>query len=106
VAAVVVGAAALLGWAVWATVGQSGGALDAAVQSYRVTSPHAVAVTVQVSRPSGDTVRCVVLALASDHSTVGESVVTVPAGSSGTLTVRTVIKTERRATTADMGRCR
>jgi hypothetical protein len=99
-------AVALGGWAVWAAVGQSHDAITAIVQSFRVPSDHQMSVTVQITRGSSSRVHCVVSALASDHSTVGESVVAVPPGRSGTTTLTVSVKTERRAVAADVGRCR
>jgi hypothetical protein len=103
---VALAALALGAWAVWAALGQSQGAVGAIVQSYRVTSPHEMSVTVQVTRQSTDPVHCVVSAIATDHSAVGETVVTLPAGPSGTTTVTATVRTERIATSADVGHCR
>ncbi len=97
---------ALVAWVVWATVGQSRDGVAALVQSYHVTSPHTVAVTVQISRSSTAAVRCTVSAIATDHSQVGETVVGLPAGSSGTRAVSVSVKTERTATSVDVGDCR
>jgi len=103
-AAVVV--AALLAWAVWATLGQSSDAAGAIVRSYRVRSEHLVSVTVDITRTSSGPVRCTVTAVATDHTQVGEQVVSLPAGASGTRSVTVAVKTEREATSADVGACR
>lgn len=92
-------------WAIWAAVGQSQNAISAIVQSFHVTSPHSISVTVQVTRDSSQPVHCVVTALASDHSTVGETTLRVPTGGGGTRTLTTVVKTERPAVSADIGDC-
>lgn len=102
----VVVVAALLGWAVWAAFGSSRDTVGALVQSYSVRSDHLVSVTVEITRTTSQPVQCTVTATATDHSQVGEQVVRLPAGSSGTM-VRTVdVRTERQATSADVGACR
>lgn len=99
-------AVVLLAWAVWAALGQSHDAVGGLVQSFRVTSPHEVSVTVQITRTSTGPVRCTLSAVAEDHSQVGETVVRIPSGRSGTRTLTTTIKTERTATTAIVAGCR
>jgi hypothetical protein len=96
---------ALLAWAIWAAIGQSDGAVGGLVESYDVRSPHAVSVTVQITRGSGDPVECTVSAIAEDHSEVGRRMVRLPAGDSGTHTVTTLVRTEREATAADVTDC-
>jgi Domain of unknown function (DUF4307) len=103
VIAVVVGG--LLGWLVWAALGQSRDTVGGLVQSYDVRSPHEISVTVQITRTSAAAVHCTVSAIASDHSEVGRRVVRLPAGSSGTRTITTTVRTEREATTADVAGC-
>ena len=102
---VALAAVALAAWAIWAAVGQASHGISAIVQSYRVVSPHSLSVTVQITRGSRNEVQCVVSALASDHSTVGETVVTVAKGGSGTTTLGASVKTERLASAADIGSC-
>jgi hypothetical protein len=99
-------AVVLLAWAVWAALGQSHDAVGGLVQSFRVTSPHEVSVTVQITRTSTGPVRCRLSAVAEDHSQVGETVVRIPSGPSGTRSLTTTIKTERTATTAVVAGCR
>ncbi len=98
--------AALLAWAVWAAIGQSGNGVGAVVRSYQVKSPHVVSVTVDITRATTDRVRCTVTAIATDHTQVGQRVVTMPAGASGTRSVTVAVRTEREATAADVGGCR
>lgn len=106
IAVIAVVVVALLGWLVWAALGQSSATEGGLVESYDVRSPHQVSVTVQITRTSTDAVLCTVAAIASDHVEVGQRVVTLPAGLSGTRTVTTLVRTEREATTADVTGCR
>ena len=97
---------AALAWVAWAALARSShDQVGALVQSYQVESPHAMSVTVQITRTSTSAVQCTVSAIATDHSQVGETVVGLPAGASGTRTVTAVVKTERTATSANVGRC-
>ncbi len=98
-------AVALLGWAVWAALGQTGEQVGGLVESYDVRSPHLVSVTLQITRESTDAVQCTVSAIASDHVEVGRQVVRLPPGDTGTRTVTTVVRTEREATSADVASC-
>jgi hypothetical protein len=106
VVVVVVLVAALGAWAIWAAIGQSSHAVSGIVRSYRIVSPHQLSVSVQIDRQSSAAVRCTVRAVASDHSTVGETAVTVPPGDSGETTLTVTVKTERPPAGADIGRCR
>lgn len=106
VAVIAVLTLALAAWAVWAAWGQSSGQVSGLVQSYAVTSPHAIRVTVQITRPSGQAAHCAVWALASDHSRVGEDVVRITTAGPTTAVRTLVIRTDREATTADIGTCR
>ncbi len=105
IVAAAIAAGVALGWVVWAAWGQSHDSVGALVQSFRVTSPHDVRVTIQVSRTSSQAVQCTVSALATDHSQVGQSLVSIPAGPSSTRVVTIVVKTERLATSADVADC-
>ena len=97
---------ALLGWAVWAAFGRSADTVGAVVRSYDVRSPHLVSVTVDITRTTPDPVRCTVVAIATDHTRVGEHVVRLPTGNSGTASVTVAVRTERTATSADVDDCR
>lgn len=98
--------AALLAWAIWAAFGRSGDSAGAVVRSFEVRSEHLMTVTVDITPASSDPARCTVTALATDHTQVGEQVVRLPAGSSGTSSVTVSVRTEREATSADVGDCR
>jgi hypothetical protein len=105
IVAIAVGVLALLGWAVWAALAQSHDSVGGLVESYDVKSPHEVSVTVQITRTSTDAVHCTITAIATDHTEVGQRVVRLPAGVSGTRTITTLVRTEREATTADVVNC-
>ena len=106
VAVIAVGVVALLGWVVWAAMGQADdNRVGGLVESFDVRSPHEVAVTVQITRTSTDAVQCTITAIATDHTEVGQRLVRLPAGPSGTRTITTVVRTEREATTADVVGC-
>jgi uncharacterized protein DUF4307 len=105
IVAMAIGVLALLGWVVWAALAQSHNSVGGLVESYDVRSPHEVSVTVQITRTSTDAVHCTITAIATDHTEVGQRVVRLPAGPSGTRTITTVVRTEREATTADVVDC-
>jgi hypothetical protein len=104
-AAIALGVAALLIWVVWAAMGQASHDVGGLVESFEVRSPHEVSVTVQITRSSTDAVHCTITAIATDHSEVGQRVVRLPAGSSGTRTITILVRTEREATAADVVDC-
>ena len=98
-------ALALLAWAVWAMSATDGNGLDASVSSYRVVSSHEVQVRISAhfgdDRSDGS---CLVRATASDHTVVGELNLTTDElrrAQGSWIQVRT----ERRATTAEVVRC-
>ena len=95
----------LLGWLVWAALSHSRQDVGALVESFDVRSPHQVAVTVLITRTSSAAVHCTVAAIASDHATVGQRVLRLPPGSSGTSRVSALVRTEREATTVDVVGC-
>jgi hypothetical protein len=104
--AVVVVAAALLAWLLWAAWRQSTGTVDGSVSAFDIIGPHRIDVTLEIRRPAHTAVRCTLQAQATDHSVVGQTVVSLsPAGSSD-VTVRTSVRTEREATTAVVSDCR
>jgi hypothetical protein len=105
-AAIAIGVLVLLGWAVWAALGQSHRGVGGLVESFDVRSPHQVAVTVQITRRSTDPVQCTITAIATDHTEVGQRVLRLPAGATGTRTLTRVVRTEREATSADVVDCR
>lgn len=96
----------LVAWVIWAALGQQTPRAVAVLHSYDVSSPHTISVTLDVSRTDHGPVSCTVTAQAEDHSVVGQQVVHVPAGSASTVTARAVVRTNRTAVTAIVGRCR
>lgn len=102
----VVVAVALLAWAAWAAFGSTPDTVGAQIRSYEVESAHLVAVTVDITRTTSTAVECTVTAIATDHTPVGQHVVRLPTGDSGTESVTLEVRTEREATTADVGDCR
>jgi hypothetical protein len=103
VAAVVL---ALLGWLGWAAWSQSQGDVTGRLKAFDVVSEHQVEVAVVVSRPAGQAVVCDVVALADDHSAVGEGQAKVPAGDARDLTATVTIRTDRLATSVTVSNCR
>jgi hypothetical protein len=96
---------ALLAWAVWAALDTGASGVDADVMSYQVVSTHEVRVKVVVrSHDDGADGSCLLRATAEDHTVVGELNLTTEEirKASG---VWIPIRTERRATTAELVRC-
>jgi hypothetical protein len=93
---------AWVGWAAW---GQSHGEVTGTLVSFRVESDHAVKVTLTITPDGSAAAHCTVQALASDHTTVGHQSVGIPAHSGSARAVTTTVKTERRATSVNLGRC-
>jgi hypothetical protein len=98
-------ALALLAWAIWAMAAQEDPAIDAELTAYDVVSSHEVKVKVDAQVRDADTAgTCLVRATAEDHTVVGELTLTaaeLQAASGDWISVRT----ERRATTAEVVRC-
>ncbi len=106
IAAVAVFAVVALAWLLWAAWSQSSNDVRGSLFSFEVRSANAVFVEIAIYRDSGERVECDVTAHASDHMTVGEGVVEVPAGDSGDLRTTMTLRTDRRATTATVTNCR
>jgi hypothetical protein len=98
-------ALALLAWAIWAGASEGDKAIDATVSSYQVVSTHEIQVKVSAHYRNDDTEgTCLVRATAADHTVVGELNLTADelrAADGDWITIRT----ERRATTAELVRC-
>ena len=97
VAAVV---AAFLGWLAWAVWAQATPLVDSEFEGFTVVDDGTTEAYVGVALQDGVTARCVVRALAEDHSVVGEVVFTPADGRN-----EVQIRTERRATSADLVGC-
>jgi hypothetical protein len=105
ISVVVVGALVALGWLLWAAWVQSNPEVTGGLQSFDVVSEHQLKVVIQVDRDSGAAVTCTVEAAAADHGIVGDQTVTIPAGSSGTVTFEATIATDRLASAATVSDC-
>ncbi len=96
---------ALLGWLGWSAWDQATKTVAGTISAFDVVSAHRIKVTVEIHRPGGSTARCTLRAQASDHSVVGELVVSVPAGGESDVQIQTAIRTDREATSADVTTC-
>ncbi len=94
-----------LGWLVRTAVQQSSPDVDAGVVAFEVISEQRTDVTVDVVRAVTTAVSCEVYAQAADKQVVGEQLVELPVAPAGTERVAVTIRTERRATTADVRSC-
>jgi hypothetical protein len=92
-------------WVLWAAWHQATGTVSGSVSAYDVVAAHHVDVTVQIHRPAHHAVQCTVQAQASDHSVVGQTVVSLAAAGSTDVQVKRTIKTDREATTAIVSQC-
>jgi hypothetical protein len=102
---VVVAVAALavvfLGWLGWAAWFQANPAVTSDLVTYDVADPHRAVATVQVSlADDAHDVRCLVRAIAEDHTPVGEASFVPTAGRN-----EVAIRTERAATTVTLVGC-
>ncbi|HYO34110.1 MAG TPA: DUF4307 domain-containing protein [Nocardioidaceae bacterium] len=104
-ALIAVGAAILLVWLGWAAWHHARTTVSGNVVAFDVVSAHRVTVTIEVNRPGDAAVRCDVQALAEDHSVVGETTTSLPAGSDRSVQIDLEIKTLREATAADVTGC-
>jgi len=95
----------LLAWAIWAGLASGNKPIDATVSSYDVVGTHEVKVKI-VAHFRDDSVKgtCLVQAIAADHTEVGELNLTADQlrDARGSWIS---IRTERRATTAEVVRC-
>jgi hypothetical protein len=96
----------LLAWAIWAGQASDDRTIDATVTSYRVVDSHQVQVRISAHFEDASTKgTCLVRATAADHTIVGELNITADelrAARDSWIPIRT----ERRATTAELVRCR
>jgi hypothetical protein len=97
-AAVVV--VAFLGWLAWAAWAQSTPPVDSEFQGFAVVDDQTTKAFVDVALGEGVTARCVVRALADDHSIVGELAFEPVDGRNDV-----VVRTERRATSVALVGC-
>ena len=98
-------AAVLLAWLGWAAWHHARTTVTGDVVAFDVVNAHRVTVTIEVNRPGDAAVRCEVQALAEDHSVVGDTITSLPAGSDRTVQIDLEIETLREATAADVTGC-
>jgi hypothetical protein len=105
VVATTVLAMVFLAWVVWVAIFHGDPAIDSKVTSYDVVNAHQVNVQLDTRfRDAKTKGTCLVRATASDHSIVGE--LNLTAAQLRALGHRWIpIRTERRATTAEVVRC-
>lgn len=95
-----------VGWVVWVALDHSDRALSYELSGYDVVSQNKTVVSIELARENGAAVECEVYAQAEDHSTVGERIVTVPAGKPGTVRLDEPIRTDRKAVNGVLRTCR
>jgi hypothetical protein len=101
IAAVVLLAAAGLGWLAWASYDQANPKVESQLVRWRVVDAHSATAQVDVHvYDAGSRPTCTVQALADDHTIVGELTFT-PRSGSNTVTVRT----DRTASAVDVPGC-
>ena len=104
IASGVVGVLALA-WLAWAGWSQSTPDVESNLQSFEVVDSHSVEATVVVDIRSEDvTANCLVRAVGTDHSVVGERNFEVT-GDSGASRHDVTLRTERRATSVELVGC-
>ena len=104
VASGVVGVLALA-WLAWAGWSQSTPDVESNLQSFEVVDSHSVEATVVVDIRADDvTANCLVRAVGTDHSVVGERNFEVT-GDSGASRHDVTLRTERRATSVELIGC-
>jgi Domain of unknown function (DUF4307) len=105
IAAVALGAVIGLAWLIWAAWHQATSSVSGEVSAFDVTGTHRIDVSVDIHRPVHASVQCTVQAEATDHTVVGETVVTAPPSGDSEVHVDVTIKTDREATTALVSQC-
>jgi hypothetical protein len=99
-----VGAVAL-GWLVWAVWFESNPDVQSSLRTFKVVDPHSVTASVEIRTADKDVrASCLVRAIGSDHSVVGELNFVV-SGVQGTVHRDVTLRTEREATSVDMVGC-
>jgi Domain of unknown function (DUF4307) len=94
-----------LAWLAWAGWSQSTPDVESNLQSFEVVDSHSVEATVVVDiRSEGVTANCLVRAVGTDHSVVGERNFEVT-GDSGASRHDVTLRTERKATSVELIGC-
>ena len=103
---VAVGAAAGLGWLIWAALFHATPAVAGQMAGFRVVSDTEIVVTLTVDRRDpAQPVSCRVLAQGDDFAPVGEQQVEVPGAEARVVDVQVKLVTLRRALTAVVQDC-
>jgi hypothetical protein len=103
-ALVVLPAAALVVWAVWAAFGSSGPAVTGEVSGFDIRGRHLIRVDLLVTGDPGP-VACQVQAQGRDHDVVGVTTSHLRLGSSGRAGLTVVVRTRDTAVTAVVQGC-
>jgi hypothetical protein len=94
-----------LGWLVWAVWFESNPDVQSSLRTFKVVDTHSVTASVEIRTADKDVrASCLVRAVGSDHSVVGELNFVV-SGVKGTVHRRVTLRTEREATSVDMVGC-
>ncbi len=104
VAALVVLAAAFVGWVVWAALAASAPGATGEVTGFRVRGPHALAVEVTMGGDQGP-VSCTIQALDATRDVVGVTTARARVGASGRVETSVVVRTRARAVAAVVDGC-
>ena len=95
---------AFLGWLAWTTWEHANPRVDSELLSFEVVDEHTVTAVVQIELAEDDVVaRCLLRAIAEDHSAVGDLSFTPDPGAGDRVEV--TIRTERRATSVESLGC-
>jgi hypothetical protein len=102
---VVVVAAAVLAWLLWAALAQAQKGVSTETHGYRVVDGATVLVTFEVTKDPAATARCRVQALSSAAAQVGLAVVEVGPSSRASTTRTVTVRTQQRAVTGQVESC-
>jgi uncharacterized protein DUF4307 len=105
IVAIALGAVIGLAWVIWAAWHQATNSVSGEVSAFDVAGPHRIDASVDIHRPMHASVRCTVQAEATDHTVVGEIVVSPPPSGDSDVHLEVTIKTDREATTALVSEC-
>jgi hypothetical protein len=106
VAAVVVLAAAFVGWVIWAALGAASPEVRSQLVSFTVLADSRIRVTIEVTADRERPVDCTLQAEDRNHQPVGLGRVTLGPGDQATRTATTVVRTRARPVTAVIVGCR
>lgn len=104
IAVYAVGVVLTIAFLAWAAFVRFGEPVSWEVRTFDVVSDEAVDIAFEVRRDDGAEVACLLAAQAHDHSVVGETVVTIPAGEE-TVRVTHTVETQGLAVIATVESC-